>query len=113
MAIGVVNTIICTVFSYVYSLFAEPNLSFALGYATSLVISYFMNSFITFKSALSWIKFVKFVISYIPNFIIQQTVVTLCLQVFGVHKLIAYVLAAVIGVPVTFIIMKIFAFKRR
>lgn len=113
VAIGVVNTIICTVFSYVYSLFAEPNLSFALGYATSLVISYFMNSFITFKSALSWIKFVKFVISYIPNFIIQQTVVTLCLQVFGVHKLIAYVLAAVIGVPVTFIIMKIFAFKRR
>ncbi len=113
VVIGVINTVLCTIFSYVYSLFAEPNVSFALGYITSLVISYFMNSFITFKSALSWTKFVKFVISYIPNFIIQQTVVTLCLKVFDIHKLIAYVLAAGIGVPVTFVIMKIFAFKRR
>lgn len=113
VGIGVINTLDCTLFSYLYSLFAEDNLSFALGYVTSLVFSYLMNSFITFKESLSAGKFIKFAISYIPNFLIQQTVVTLCLEVFGIHNLIAYALAAIIGVPVTFVIMKIFAFKRR
>ena len=113
VCIGVANTIICTLLSYIYSAFIEQNISFALGYITSLVISYFLNSVVTFKESLAASRFVKYIISYIPNFLIQQTVVTLCIEVFGIYKLIAYVLAAVIGVPVTFVIMKIFAFKRR
>ena len=113
VCVGVANTIICTLLSYIYSSFIEQNISFALGYMTSLVISYFLNSVITFKESLAPSRFIKYIISYIPNFIIQQTVVTLCLEVFGIHKLVAYVPAAGVGVPVTFVIMKIFAFKRR
>ena len=113
VCIGIANTIICTLLSYIYSSLIEQNISFALGYMTSLVISYFLNSMLTFKESLAPSRFVKYVISYIPNFLIQQMVVTLCIEVFGIYKLIAYILAAGVGVPVTFAIMKIFAFKRR
>ena len=111
--IGAANTIICTLFSYIYSSFIEPSIAFALGYISSLIISYFLNSCVTFKESLAVSRFVKYIISYIPNFLIQQVVVTLCIEAFGLYKLVAYVLAAVIGVPVTFAIMKIFAFRRR
>ena len=111
--IGVANTIICTLLSYIYSAFIEANIAFALGYITSIVISYFLNSVVTFKESIAPSRFFRFVISCMPNFLIQQTVVTLCMEMLGIYNLIAYILAAVIGVPVTFVIMKIFAFKRR
>lgn len=111
--IGVINTFNGVVFSYIYSSFLNENLAFIFGYISGLIISYFLNSKITFKEELKLIKFVKFAISYIPNFIIQNIVVVLVFNIMGWHKLIAYGLAAAIGVPVTFILMKLFAFNKK
>ena len=63
------------------------------------------------QEKLSFTKFIKFGISYIPNFIIQNIVVIITFNILGLHKLIAYCLAAIIGIPVTFILLKFFAFK--
>lgn len=109
--IGIINTFNGTVFSYVYSGFLSPNIAFLPGYISGLLISYVLNSFITFKEKLSFQKLIKFIISSMPNFIIQYIVVIIC-NVLGLHKLFAYILAAIIGVPITFILMKFFAFKR-
>ncbi len=113
IVIGGINTLNGIVFSYLYSLFLDANFSFVLGYITGLLISYLLNSFITFKERLHFKKFVKFCISYIPNFIIQNLVVILIYNILGWHKLIAYALAAIIGIPVTFLLMKFFAFSKK
>ena len=84
-----------------------------LGYISGLIIAYILNSFITFKERLSFKKFSKFAVSYIPNFIIQNVVVILIFNVLGLHKLLAYTLAAVIGIPITFVLLKFFAFNRK
>lgn len=110
--IGVVNTFNGVIFSYIYSSIFNENLAFVLGYISGLIISYILNSFITFKDRLSFKKFIKFAISYIPNFIIQNIVVILVFNVLGLHKLIAYMLAAIIGIPVTFILLKFFTFNK-
>ena len=110
--IGVVNTFNGVIFSYIYSNIFNENLAFVLGYISGLIISYILNSFITFKDKLSFKKFIKFAISYIPNFIIQNIVVILVFNVLGLHKLIAYMLAAIIGIPVTFILLKFFTFNK-
>lgn len=109
--IGIINTFNGVVFSYLYSLFFNGNLSFILGYILSLMIAYVLNSFITFKENLSFVRFIKFLVSYIPNFIIQNIVVILIFNILGFHRLIAYILAAIIGIPVTFFLLKFFAFK--
>ena len=111
--IGVINTFNGTIFSYIYSSFLNENIAFICGYISGLIISYILNSLITFKEKLEFSKFIKFAISYIPNFIIQNIVVILVFNVLGWHKLIAYGLAAIIGVPVTFILMKLFAFNKK
>ena len=111
--IGLINTFNGVIFSYIYSTFLNENLAFIFGYISGLIIGYILNSKITFKEELKLIKFVRFAISYIPNFIIQNMVVVLVFNIMGWHKLIAYGLAAAIGVPVTFILIKLFAFNKK
>ena len=113
LMIGVLNTINGIVFAYAYSQFLDVNLAFILGYITSLTISYLLNSFITFKESLGPAKYVKFCISYIPNFIIQNIVVLFFYNGLGFHKLFTYSLAALLGVPITFLFMKVFAFRKK
>jgi putative flippase GtrA len=111
--IGVINTFNGVIFSYIYSSFLNENLAFIFGYISGLVISYILNSLITFKEELHINKFIRFAIANVPNFIIQNSVVILIFNILGWYKLIAFGLAAVIGVPVTFILMKIFAFNKK
>lgn len=114
LIVGGINTINGVLFSMLYS-FLIPNgvLAFAAGYITSTIISYLLNSFLTFHERLGIVKYIKFFISYIPNFIIQLIVVFVVYTLLDMHKLIAYILAAVIGVPVTFLLMKVFAFRKK
>lgn len=113
LIIGVINTFIGTICSYIYSNFLNENIAFIAGYISGLLISYILNSLITFNERLKLNKFIKFAISYIPNFIIQNIVVVIVFNMMGLNKLIAYILAAIIGVPVTFILMKFFAFNKK
>lgn len=110
--IGLINTFNGVIFSFIYSSLFNENLAFVLGYISGLAISYILNSYVTFKEKLSFTKFIKFGISYIPNFIIQNIVVIIAFNILGLHKLIAYCLAAIIGIPVTFILLKFFAFRK-
>jgi putative flippase GtrA len=110
--IGVINTFNGTIFSYIFSNFSNANAAFLPGYILGMVISYILNSFITFREKPSFQKLIKFSISSIPNFIIQYVVVIIC-NLLGLHKLFAYMLAAIIGVPVTFLLMKFFAFSKK
>lgn len=112
LIIGVINTFNGVVFAAFYSKFLNDNLAFAAGYISGLFISYVLNSLVTFKEKLSFYKFIKFAISYIPNFIIQNIAVFIIFNVMGWPNIVAYALAAVIGVPVTFILMKFFAFSK-
>lgn len=113
LIIGVINTFNGTIFSMIYSSFMNENVAFIFGYISGLIISYILNSVFTFKEKLCIQRFVKFAISYIPNFIIQNIVVIIVFNIMNMHKLIAYGLAAVIGVPITFFFMKIFAFNKK
>ncbi len=112
LVIGVINTLSNIVFSAFYSLFiAGTTLAFLPGYISANIVSYILNSYVTFKEKLGIIKYIKFFISYIPNFVIQTVIVGLYERFISGPDIIAYIIAAVIGVPVTFVFMKIFTFN--
>ena len=110
--IGVINTFIGTIFSYIYSSFLNESIAFIPGYISGMIVSYLLNSFITFKESLDFSKFIKFSISCMPNFIIQFICVLIIFNFMNLHKLIAYIIAAIIGVPVTFLLLKFFAVSK-
>ncbi len=111
--VGVINTLNNFIISYIVSFWFNPNISFVIGYLASLSIAYILNSCITFKAPLNFVRYIKFCLSYLPNFAIQNIIVFIVYNLLHLHKVIAFALAALVGVPVTFIIMKLFAFKKK
>lgn len=112
--IGGVNTLTNIFFSAIYHiLIKNTTIAFLPGYLTANIVSYILNSKLTFKENMGLVRYVKFFISYIPNFLIQTVIVWLFDAFTVFPAIIAYITAAVIGIPVTFILMKIFAFKKK
>jgi putative flippase GtrA len=90
----------------------QANIAFSIGYMTSLTIAYVLNTIFIFHKKFGFFDYIKFTISYIPNFLIQSGVVFIVFNILGWYKLIAYILAAMIGIPVTYVILNVFAFKK-
>lgn len=110
--IGVINTLSTTIFASLFPKSINANIAFILGYLMGTIISYVLNSIFTFKEKFAISKYIKFFISTIPNYIVQQISVIVIYNMLGMNRYIAYLLAAIIGVPVTFVLLKVFAFKK-
>lgn len=109
--IGFFNTFNCVLFSTLLEwAYVQENLAFAIGYILSLTIAYIFNSIFNFKRKLTFLRYGKFVLSYVPNFVIQNIVTFICFNIIDMHHVFAYIIAALLGSPITFICIKIFAF---
>ena len=94
-------------------LMAENSRSnFIFGYIVSIVTSFFLNCKFTFRQKPTWEKFIKFPVSYIPNFIFQYIIVFIFTSLQW-NSTVAYICAAVIGTPLTFAAMKLMVFRRK
>ena len=114
LIIGCINTFNGTFIAWLCSyLIPYNNLNFNIGYIIGNIIAYWMNSWIIFHETLSLHRYVKFFISYIPNYIIQNVIVIIFYNMLYFPPVFSYLLAAVLGIPVTFLMVKIFAFGRK
>lgn len=107
LLVGGINASLGIIFSYGISLLiTSPLVAYAIGYAISLVISYFLNAVITFKEARFSVKqFISFCLSYIPNFLVVFAIVYVLAGLMHLYSLIAYILAAIIAAPITFLLL--------
>lgn len=110
LLIGGLNAFNGIFFALVYDFWLPANAAFILGYGTSLSISYVLNSRFNFLKKMTWRAYGRFWLSYLPNFLIQNLVVLLIYNLLQGPKLLAYVLAVLLGLPITFLMMKFYAF---
>ncbi|MFU0790611.1 GtrA family protein [Cerasibacillus sp. JNUCC 74] len=104
--IGVVNTI-----NY-YAVYLLLHLVFNVyymaahitGFIVSLVVSFFLNTYFTFKVKPTWKKFLKFPITQLFNFSITSLFVFVFTELFQVDSKITPLLAVFITVPMTFMV---------
>lgn len=108
--VGTLTNFIC---SLLISLIIDPTVSYVFGYFISLFVTYALSAKLIFSAKLNVLTFGKFVISYIPNFLIQIIFVVLFINLLGWYKAIAYALAIIIGLPISFLLVKVFAFRKR
>ncbi len=111
--IGIINTFNTAFFSWLAHLKLQENISAYIGYFISLTINYILNSIIVFKNRLNLRRYFRFLLSYIPNFIIYTLVSLLTINVLQINQFWATVLATAAGAPVTFVIIKLFAFGNK
>ena len=98
-----------TLFSY----FMQENVAYAVGYFFSLTIAFFLSSYIIFKKTPSLQRYIRFLIAYIPYFTIVFLVTFITINTLKLPQFTATVLAAVAGGPITFVIMRVYAFGRK
>ncbi len=127
MIMGIVNTLVlvcsATFLDIIHQMFLSPDnalrifaessrLNFIIGYIISIITSFFLNSKYTFQQKPSLKTFIRFPISYIPNFIFQYMMVFL-FTAFKLDSTLAYIFAAILGTPITFAAMKLMVFRKR
>ncbi len=111
--LGTFNTFNAAWISSLFSLFLQPNLAACIGYLFSLTIAYYLSCRIIFESIPSKTGYTKFLLSYIPSFIIYFLITFITINTLQLQQFWATVLAAVTGGPTTFIIMKFFTFNNK
>lgn len=113
LVIGTINTFLCSFLATVLEpLVGNANLAFNIGYFLSNVNAYLLNSLFVFPTRMTLVRYVKFFLSYVPNYIIQNAIVFVAYNLLGLPSIASYLLAAILGVPITFLCVKIFAFGR-
>lgn len=127
MLLGIVNTAVsvstATLLDILHNAFLAPDnplrliaehsrSNFIFGYIISIITSFFLNCHFTFHQRPTLKKFLKFPISYIPNFIFQYLMVFI-FTALNLNSTLAYICAAILGTPLTFAAMKPMVFSRR
>jgi len=110
---GGIGTLTNFIFSLVISMLLNSSVSYVFGYGISLFVAYSSNAKLIFHEKIAFKDFVKFVLSYIPNFLVLFSFVLVFLNMLHWNKVIVYALAGVLGLPVTFLLVKVFTFNRR
>lgn len=110
---GGMGTLTNFVFSLAISIKMNATISYIFGYIISLFVAYALNASLIFRDRYKLIGFIKFVMSYIPNFLILFTFVAIFLNIFNWNKVFVYALAGLLGLPVTYILVKLFAFSKK
>jgi len=108
---GGMGTFTNFIFSLLISMRLNSSVSYVFGYGISLFITYALNAKLIFRHDISCIGFIKFIVSYIPNFLILFTFVLIFLNLLHWSKVIIYALAGLLGLPLTFLLVKIMVFK--
>lgn len=111
--IGILNTFNTAFFSWLVHFKAQENIAAYIGYFISLTVNYILNSKIVFKNRLNIRRYFRFLLSYVPNFIIYTLVSLLTINVMQINQFWATVLATAAGAPITFVILKLFAFGNK
>lgn len=96
--VGVVNTIVgVSVIAIAHYLGANPIMANVFGYGAGLLVSFTLNSRITFrKRKVNLYTVIRFLVAFLVAFLVNIAVVLVATRVLGQHGL----LVALVGVPV-------------
>jgi putative flippase GtrA len=107
---GGMGTLTNFIISAVISMILNPSVSYIFGYVISLFVAYSLNAKLIFHRKITCMGFIKFVLSYVPNFLILFSFVLVFLNLLHWNKIIVYALAGLLGLPITFLLVKIMVF---
>lgn len=111
--IGTFNTFNVAIITHWLAMVMDEYPASYLAYIISLVIGYVLNAKINFHQKLEVSACLKFMSAYVPHFFIFAVISTVALSVWDFPPFWATVVASIAGSPVTFLIMRFFAFGNR
>ncbi|EJO5349482.1 YfhO family protein [Clostridium botulinum] len=105
--IGIINTVHYYIW---YLLFLHINIpyviSHTIAFTLSMIGSYFLNCYFTFKTKPTLIKFIKYPLTTLANYLISTFSLILLVNFFHIKSSIAVLWAAILPIPITFLVTK-------
>lgn len=84
-----------------------------LAFLISMIGSFYLNSYFTYKTRPTLKKFLQFPLTYVVNFVVTTSGVYILVDILKLDENISPLLASVIAIPFTFIISKMILLKER
>ncbi|WP_330296375.1 GtrA family protein [Streptomyces sp. NBC_00503] len=95
---------------YVFYLLMHPWMPYFAAYTAAFVLSmigsFFMNTYFTYRTRPTWKKFLLFPLTNITNFVIQSAGLFALVTWAGMNTKIAPLVAAVVAIPFTFVLSR-------
>ncbi|MBM4481371.1 GtrA family protein [Rhodococcus hoagii] len=104
--VGVVNTGVYYALYLVFNTVMPYLAAHLLAIAISMVGSFFLNCYWTFRTRPTWRKFALFPLTNATNYIVTTVGMVLLVTFLGVDDRIAPLIAAVAAIPVTFLLSR-------
>ncbi|CAM5586351.1 sugar transferase [Streptomyces spiroverticillatus] len=80
--------------------------AYVLAFVVSMVGSFFLNTYFTYRTRPTWRKFLLFPLTNLTNFVVTSVGVFVLVEWWGVDERIAPLAAAVGAIPVTYVLSR-------
>ncbi|TNC28805.1 GtrA family protein [Amycolatopsis alkalitolerans] len=106
-AVGVLNTGTYYLLYLLLTRFLPYLVAHVCAFAVSMVGSYFLNCFFTFRTRPTLRKFVLFPLSNATNFVVTTAGLYVLVALVHVNHVVAPLTAAAVAIPITFVVAKL------
>lgn len=105
--VGAANTV-ATYAVYAVLLFLFPyKVSYSLAYVSGILISYYLNSRLVFREPVSLLKFIKYPIVYVVQYLLGIAILYVAIDILGFSQWLAPLAVIVISLPITFFLSRL------
>jgi putative flippase GtrA len=105
--VGVLNTATYYCLYLLFGLFLPYLAAHVVAFILSMIGSFFLNCYFTFRTKPTWRKFILFPLSNATNFVVTSVGLYVLVQFFGINQRIAPLLAASVAIPITFLVAQL------
>jgi putative flippase GtrA len=106
-AVGVVNTLTYLALYLALRLAMPYMAAHVVAFVLSMVGSFFLNTYFTYRTRPTWTKFLLFPLTNLVNFVMTTTGMYLLVSVLGMDERPAPLIAAAGAIPFTFVISRV------
>ncbi|MFF2502224.1 glycosyltransferase [Streptomyces sp. NPDC058067] len=105
-AIGIVNTLVYLAVYVTLNRWLPYLAAHVIGFAVSVLGSFFLNTFITVRTTPTWRAFVRYPLSSIANMTASGILLVLGVETLGLNKNTAAVIAGILATPLSFLLAR-------
>lgn len=107
LIVGIINTL-STYLIYLFLLIVfNYHISYTISYIAGIIISYYLNSIYVFKEKVSFIKFLKYPIVYVVQYLINLATMFLFIEYLHFQQQIVPIIVMVLSIPITYLLSKL------
>lgn len=104
---GVINTLVTYGLYLAFLIIMEYKAAYTLSYVLGILLSYFLNTFFVFKEKVSLLKFIKFPVVYLAQYLMNLVILLLLVEYINLSAEIVPIIAIFITLPITYFLSKI------